>query len=95
MSDSKPKKKKWSAKVTRESHALALDSGVFTWKDPEKIARSLKKSAEQSTNRKAEPYRSALSMLSFFINRAGKGLPSGQKKILTDAKGELKKQFGK
>ncbi len=85
--------KRWSGKVTRESHALALDQGVFTWKDPAKIARSLKKSAEASTNRKTDPYRSALSMLTFYINRAGKNLPAAKKKILTHAKTELKKQF--
>jgi hypothetical protein len=87
--------KKWSGKVTRESHALALDEGVFTWDDPSKIARSLKHSAETSHERKSDPYRSALSMLTFYINRAGKNLPASRKKVLTSAKAELKKQFGK
>lgn len=87
--------KKWSGKVTRHSHALALDEGVFTWKDPAKIAASLKQSAETSTNRKTDPYRSATSMLTFYINRAGKNLPASRKKILTQAKTELKKQFDK
>jgi hypothetical protein len=81
--------------VTRESHALALDEGVFTWDDPAKIARSLKHSAETSQERKSDPYRSALSMLTFYINRAGKNLPAARKKVLTSAKAELKKQFGK
>src|SRR5664279_2946727 len=63
---------KWSAKVTRESDALSLEKGVFTWKDPKAIAQSLKDSAEASTRRKAEPFRSAMSMLVFYINRAGK-----------------------
>jgi hypothetical protein len=85
----------WSGKVTRESHALTLDEGVFTWKDPAKIARSLKRSAESSTARKSEPYRSAMSMLTFYLNRAGKNMPVAQKNILADAKLELKKQFGK
>lgn len=84
---------RWSGKVTRESHALDLESGVFTWKDPAKIAQSLKRSAQVSTNRKSAPYRSAVSMLSFYINRAGKNLPVSQKRILSKAKTELKKQF--
>ena len=85
----------WSGKVTRESRALELENGVFTWDDPRRIAASLKKSAEVSTNRKAEPYRSALSMLTFYINRAGRNLPADRKRVLTRAKVELKKQFGK
>lgn len=85
--------KKWSGKVTRESHALALDEGVFTWEDPGCIARSLKHSAETSTERKSDPYRSAMSMLTFFLNRAGKNLPDERKKVLNEAKDELRKQF--
>lgn len=87
--------KRWSQRVTEESHALALKEGVFTWDDPKRIARSLKRSAEESTERKAEPYRSALSMLTFYINRAGKNLPEARKRVLEQAKIELKKQFGK
>jgi uncharacterized protein DUF3175 len=87
--------KKWSSKVTRESHALALDQGVFTWKSPKRIAASLKRSAEASKQRKASPHRSALSMLSFYINRAGKDLPAERRKTLEQAKDELRKQFGK
>ncbi len=89
----KPGTARWSGKVTRESHALILESGVFTWKDPARIARSLKRSAQASTTRKSTPCRSALSMLSFYINRAGTNLPKSQKRILTQAKTELKKQF--
>ena len=86
---------RWSARVTRESHALELEEGVFTWNDPKKIAASLKRSAEQSTSRKAEPYRSALSMLVFYINRAGINLPEPQLRVLEQAKRELKKLFGR
>jgi soluble cytochrome b562 len=85
----------WSAKVTRESNALDLEEGVFTWKDPKKIAQSLKKSADASTRRKTTPYRSAMSMLVFYINRAGKHLDEGQKRILEQAKYELRKLYDK
>jgi len=68
---------------------------VFTGDDPKKIAASLKRSAEASTQRKSEPYRSAMSMLSFYINRAGKALPASRKKVLERAKDELRKQFGR
>ena len=80
----------WSAKVTRESFALELEEGVFTWHDPKKIAQSLKRSAEASTRRKAPPFRSAMSMLVFYINRAGKNLNEDQKRILEQAKDELR-----
>lgn len=89
------KSSRWSAKVTRESHALALDEGVFTWKDPKRIARSLKASAEESETRKAPPFRSAMSMLAFYINRAGTNLDPQQKKILEQAKIELRKLYGR
>ena len=87
--------KRWSARVTKTSNALDLDRGIFTWKDPKRIARSLRRSAQQSKRRKADPYRSALSMLTFYINRAGKNLPSTRRKILKQAKDELRRQFGK
>jgi hypothetical protein len=87
--------RRWSGYVTTHSNALDLDRGVFTWGDPKKIARSLKRSAEQSGRRKADPYRSALSMLTFYINRAGKNLPAGRKRTLMRAKTELRKEFGK
>jgi len=87
--------KNWSAKVTRESYALDLEEGVFTWKDPRRIAQSLKKSADTSERRKAPPFRSAMSMLVFYINRAGKKLDKDQKRILEQAKDELRKLYGK
>ena len=85
--------RRWSARVTRESDALDLDRGVFTKSDPKRVAASLKRSAERSRRRKTDPYRSALSMLTFYINRAGKNLPAGRRKTLERAKGELRKQF--
>ena len=85
----------WTAKVTRESDALDLEAGVFTFKDPKKIARSLKRSADSSTRRKSEPFRSAMSMLVFYINRAGANLDEDQKDILEQAKQELRKLYGR
>jgi hypothetical protein len=87
--------RRWSARVTRESDALDLQGGVFKLRDPKRIAASLKRSAERSHRRKANPYRSALSMLTFYINRAGKNLPAGRRKTLQRAKAELRKQFGR
>jgi hypothetical protein len=87
--------RRWSAAVTRNSNALDLARGVFTWKDPKRIAGSLKRSAERSRRRKADPYRSALSMLTFYLNRAGKNLPAARRRTLQRAKGELRKQFGR
>ena len=97
MAQAKRKKagRKWSARVTRESHALALDKGVFTKRSPREIARSLKRSAEHSRQRKSSPQRSALSMLTFYINRAGSNLPARRRKTLEAAKDELRKQFKK
>ena len=85
--------RRWSAEVTR--NALDLEQGVFTWKSPARIAASLERSAVSSKRRKASPYRSALSMLTFHINRAGRSLPAGQKKVLERAKLELRKSFGR
>jgi hypothetical protein len=87
--------KKWSARVTRTSDALDLESKVFKGKDPAKVARSLKRSAEKSKRKKGTPLQSAMSMLNFYINRAGKNLPATQKKVLTKAKGELRQLFDK
>ena len=87
--------KRWSQRVTQESDALDLRRGVFTLTDPKKIAASLKRSAEHSSRRKAGAYRSALSMLTFYINRAGKTLPKTQRDRLQRAKTELKRQFGR
>jgi hypothetical protein len=88
-------KSKWSQKVTETSHALSLEDGIFTWKDPKKIAKSLQQSALESCARKGTPYQSAMSMLNFYINRAGKKLSRTQKAILEDAKQELKNLFSR
>jgi hypothetical protein len=88
-------KNRWSQRVTRESDALDLDSGVFKLTSAGKIAASLKRSAERSSRRKAGAYRSALSMLVFYINRAGKNLPKTERARLERAKVELKRQFGR
>jgi len=90
-----PINKYWSGKVTKSSTALDLEEGVFTWDNPKKIALSLKKSAEQSTRRKTTPFMSAISMLNFYINRAGKNLKPRRKKVLEQAKVELRKLFNK
>ncbi len=87
--------KRWSQRVTEESDALDLRRGVFTLRDPKRIAASLKRSAEQSSRRKAGAYRSALSMLTFYINRAGETLPKTQRDRLQRAKIELKRAFGR
>ncbi|HEY4075935.1 MAG TPA: DUF3175 domain-containing protein [Rhizomicrobium sp.] len=87
--------KKWSGKVTRQSDALDLKKGVFTLCDPKKIAASLKRSAEHSHRRKSSPYRSAMSMLTFYINRGGRDLPARRKRVLERAKDELRVLFDK
>jgi len=86
---------RWSARVTRESNALDLEVGVFTWADAKRIARSLKRSAEASARRKSPPFRSAMSMLVFYINRAGTNLPADRRRVLEQAKDELRKAFRK
>jgi hypothetical protein len=81
----------WSKKVIEHSNALDLEPGVFTWDDPERIARSLLKSAKESQSKKAKSdLMSAMSMLNFYINRAGKKLPAGRRKVLEQAKKELR-----
>lgn len=85
----------WSARVTRESNALDLEEGVFTWDDPERIARSLRASAERSKRRKADPFRSAMSMLVFYLNRAGRKLDRRQRRVLERAKEALRRLYGK
>lgn len=85
--------RKWSAKVTENSDALDLEENIFELKDSKKIASSLKKSAEKSHRKKSGPFRSAMSMLTFYINRAGKNLEPEQKEILEQAKDELRKLF--
>jgi hypothetical protein len=87
--------KKWSQAVTEGSFALDLEPGVFTWTDPAAIARSLKASAERSRRRKGTPFQSAMSMLNFYINRAGRNLPAPQKRVLEQAKAELRRLFGR
>jgi len=86
---------RWSANVTRRSDALDLEPDVFALKDPREIAVSLKRSAEVSKRRKGTPYQSAMSMLTFYINRAGTHLPEIQRRLLKHAKGELRKTFGR
>ena len=86
---------RWSGRVTRESDALDLRRGVFKLDSPKKIAASLKRSAEHSHRRKADPYRSALSMLTFYINRGGRNLSARRRRILEAAKPELRRLFGK
>jgi Protein of unknown function (DUF3175) len=87
--------RRWSAGVTKLSNALDLEPGVFTLKDPKQIAASLKHSAETSRRKKADSYRSALSMLTFYINRAGGNLSATRRRVLMRAKDELRKQFGR
>mgnify|MGYP001381840459 CR=1 FL=1 len=86
---------KWSQDVTEHSDALDLEAGVFTWNDPDAIAKSLKKSAEASDRNKGSDYQSAMSMLTFYINRAGKDLDEEQRQVLEDAKQSLRRQFGR
>jgi hypothetical protein len=87
--------KKWSQAVTRESNALDLEASIFAKDDPRAIAASLKRSAERSRRRKSEPYRSAMSMLTFYINRAGKKLPQKRRRVLERAKVALREAFGR
>ena len=87
--------RKWSAKVTATSDAMTLEKGIFQSKDPKKIARSVKRSSEQSRRRKTGAYRSAVSMISFYENRGGKNLPAAKRRTLQRAKAELKKEFGR
>ena len=89
------KRKRWSQRVTETSDALDLEQGVFTLKNPREIARSLKLSAERSRRRKADPFRSAMSMLTFYINRAGRELTAAQRARLEAAKDELRDLFGR
>lgn len=87
--------KKWSRQVTDTSHALDLEPGVFTLADPREIALSLQRSAMRSRRRRVDPFRSAMSMLNFYINRAGRKLPLGRRKVLEQAKHELRAVFGR
>lgn len=85
----------WSQHVTETSNALDLESGVFSWNDPRKIALSLKRSADNSQRRKAEPFASAMAMLNFYINRAGRHLSVRQRDVLEQAKDELRELYGR
>ncbi len=89
------KSSRWSGRVTRRSNALDLEEGVFAKRDPRAIARSLKRSADRSRRRKSSPFRSAMSMLTFYINRAGKQLSGAQRRRLEAAKDELRDLYGK
>jgi len=87
--------RRWSHRVMETSNALDLEPGVFKSASPRRIAASLKRSAEASSRRNAGPFQSAMSMLNFYINRAGRSLPAKQKRVLTQAKQELRRQFGR
>ena len=87
--------KRWSQRVARNSNALDLEPGVFTLDDPREIALSLRRSALRSRRRRADPFRSAMSMLNFYINRAGRKLPLKRRKVLEQAKSELRAVFGR
>ena len=92
-STTKSSPNRWSQHVTETSNALDLEDGVFSWSDPKRIAASLKQSAEASKRRKGSPLQSAMSMLNFYMNRAGHNLPAKQKRVLEKAKDELHKLF--
>jgi len=87
--------KRWSQQVTNTSNALDLEAGIFARDNPREIALSLQRSAEASTRRKTTPFRSAMAMLSFYINRAGKNLPQQRRVILEQAKEELRRLYGR
>lgn len=87
--------RRWSQRVTEESHALDLKRSVFAGRDPKRMARSLKRSAERSRRRKTSAYRSAMSMITFYVNRAGKQLPARQRRTIESAKDELRRLYGK
>jgi len=91
----RPKTRRWSARVTQGSNALDLQPKVFKSTNPRRIALSLKRSAQASKRRKGTPYQSAMSMLNFYVNRAGKSLPQKQKRVLERAKAELREAFGR
>ena len=95
MTAKRPKERKWSAEVTQNSDAMDLERGVFKSDDPSKIAQSLKRSAEHSDRLKSSPFRSAMSMLTFYLNRAGMNLSTAQKRKLEAAKVKLREAFGR
>jgi Protein of unknown function (DUF3175) len=91
----KRRTRRWSRRVTETSDSLDLERGVFTLDDPAAVARSLRRSAERSRRRKSDPYRSAMSMLVFYLNRAGRTLPKRRKAVLERAKQELRELYGR
>jgi hypothetical protein len=91
----RPRRRYWASEVTRRSDALDLERGVFRATDPRRVALSLKRSAERSTRRKGTPYQSAMSMLTFYLNRAGKNVSAPQRRVLERAKRELRRVFGR
>lgn len=93
MPQRRRKSRKWSAEVTKNSNALDLEEGVFKGDDPTRIALSLKRSAERSDGRQASPFRSAMSMLTFYLNRSGKNLSASRKRTLDEAKAKLRQAF--
>jgi predicted aminopeptidase len=95
MATKQKKPTRWSQHVTQTSFALDLEPKVFAKEDPKSIARSLKQSAERSKQRKSEPFRSAMSMLNFYINRAGRNLPAERRELLEAAKDELRALYGR
>lgn len=95
MSTKRPKERKWSAEVTQNSDAMDLESDIFKSDDPAKIAQSLKRSAERSDRLKSSPFRSAMSMLTFYLNRGGKNLSTARKRKLEAAKVKLREAFGR
>jgi hypothetical protein len=95
MAETQKRGKYWSGEVTKHSNALDLEADVFTWSDPKRIARSLRDSAERSTRRKGTAYQSAMSMLNFYLNRAGRNLSAERKQVLSRAKEELRDIYGK
>ncbi len=95
MTERRKPDRKWSAGVTENSDALDLEKGIFKSGDPSRIAQSLKRSAERSNRRKASAFRSAMSMLTFYLNRAGRNLSRSQKRALEAAKEKLRAAFGR
>lgn len=89
------KAKRWSQSVTETSNALDLEAGLFSQDDPREIAASLKRSADRSDRRKTTPFASAMAMLNFYINRAGRNLPASRREILENAKQELRALYGR
>jgi hypothetical protein len=86
---------RWSQRVTKTSNALDLEPKIFSSRSPRSVAASLKRSADRSRRRKASPFQSAMSMLNFYINRAGKALSPARKRVLAAAKSELRRLYGK